>query len=488
MPYRLNTWTGEITPISDYRAGRGAVTVPVQLARHEAEVIAVTPRRDGTFGGAELGDNRPAVSDAPAEPAPQPLPLTDWSLTVDSWTPGPTGLPGDTAHAPIGPVAVTAGDDGALPAWSEINAELADVSGIGTYSTEFQLGSDWEGVTGTYLDLGTAVDTVRVSVNGQELPPINQLDLGHIDIDSYLRPGANTITVRVASTLLNAVRIAPGTQTEERERMAYGLLGPVALRPYAATAPVLTVEAQQRSLPVADGGYNEAEVLVTNASDQAVTAILTAVGADGVTATAPGATAIPAGGSVTVPVAVRNASLDSGSSSLAVTAVASNGLDATANLRLTHSANLALNTELTRYPRITPETTTAQDRFPAHLAVDGSATSYYASWGKSAGQGPTAESPSTFGLDFGAPVTVSSVTVSGRVDGESNLGPRDYAIDVSNDGESWRTVAVADHPAAGGSTSFAPASARYLRLRITDTWDPIRPARNVQISELVVSG
>lgn len=487
VPYRLDTWTGEITPISDYRRGRGTVTVPVQLARHDAEVIAVTPRRDATFGEAAPGAGQPAASDAPSQPAPRPLPLTDWSLTVDSWTPGSTGLPGDTAHAAIGPVAVTAGADGGLPAWSEIGADLADVSGIGTYSTEFYLGPDWDGVTGTYLDLGAVVDTVRVTVNGEELPPINQMDLGHIDIGDYLRPGANTITVRVASTLLNAVRVAPGAQAEERERMAYGLLGPVALKPYAATSPVLTVEAQQRSLPVADGGYNEAEVLVRNASDSPVTAVLTATGADGVMATAPEATAIPAGGSVTVPIAVRNVGIGSGSSTLAVTAVASNGLDATANLTLTHSANLALNTQLTRYPRITPDTTTAQDRFPAHLAVDGSPDSYYASWGKSAGQGPTAGSPSTFGLDFGAPVTFSSVTVAGRVDGESDLGPREYTVDVSDDGVSWRTVAVADHAAAGGTTSFDAVTARYLRLRITDTWDPIRPARNVQISELAVN-
>ncbi|WP_198664195.1 glycosyl hydrolase [Jiangella endophytica] len=484
-PYRLDTWTGEITPISDYRRGQGTVTVDVRLAGHDAEIIAVTPRRDATFRGVTPRDEAPAAASGPA---PQPLRLTDWSLSVDSWTPGPSGLPGDTAHTAIGPVDVTAAEDGALPPWSDLGPDLADVAGIGTYTAEFRLDPDWESVTGAYLDLGTAVDTVRVSVNGRELPPVNQMDPGHVDIGDRLRPGDNTITVRVASTLLNAVRVAPGTETGDRERMDYGLLGPVIITPYAATAPVLTVEAQQRSLPVADGGYNEAEMLVTNASGRPVSATLTATGADGVTATAPGvATSIPAGGSVTVPVAVRNAGLESGTSTLAVTARADDGLEATANLTLTHSTNLALNTQLTRYPRIMPETTTAQDRFPEHLAVDGSPTSYYASWGKTAGLGPTPESPSTFGLDFGAPVTFSTVTVAGRADGASQLGPRDYTIEVSGDGVSWQSVAVADHPAAGGTTTFAPVAARYLRLRITDTWDPVRPARNVQISELVVT-
>ncbi|WP_162606500.1 glycosyl hydrolase [Jiangella asiatica] len=486
-PYRLDTWTGEITPIADYREGPGTVTVPVRLAGHDAEVVAVTPRQDATFGGAAPRNQGPEASAAYSGPAPEPLRLTDWSLSVDSWTPGPSGLPGDTAHMAIGPVEVAATADGALPAWSELGPDLADVSGIGTYSAEFRLDAGWDGVTGARLDLGTVVDTVRVSVNGRELPPVDQMDLRHIDIGDRLRPGVNTITVRVASTLLNAVRIAPGVDTGDRDRMRYGLLGPVTIEPYAATAPVLTLEAQQRSLPVADGGYNEAELLVTNASDRPVSATLTATGADGIAATAAAATSIPAGGSVTVPVAVRNTGLASGTSTLAVTARAGNGLEATENLTLTHSANLALNAQLTRFPRILPETTTAQDRFPEHLAVDGSTASYYASWGKTAGLGPTEANPSTFGLDFGAPVTFSSVTVAGRADGATHLGPRDYTIDVSDDGVSWRTVAVPDHPAAGGTTSFAPVTARYLRLRITDTWDPIRPARNVQISELTVA-
>ncbi|MDW5330751.1 glycosyl hydrolase [Plantactinospora sp. KLBMP9567] len=478
VPYRLDTWTGGITPIPGYRKGRGTVTLPVRLAGHDAMVIAVTARRDTTFPGPAIRDSV-ASGTGPGGLAPQPVRLTDWSLTVDSWTPGPSGLPGDTAHTTIGPVAVPANPDRTLPAWSQLDDDLADVSGVGTYTTRFRLGPDWTRVRGAHLDLGTVVDTVRVNVNGRDLPPVNPMDLGRVDVSAHLRPGDNTITVRVASTLRNAVRVAPGTGAASQPRMDYGLLGPVSIRPYAATAAVLTVEPTQRMLPLAAGGYTEAGMLVTNASNQPVRVNVDATGPIGITATGPPAIVVPAGGSAIIPAAVRNSGPDSGTSVLTVTARASNGLTATTQQWLSHSNNLALNTEGARYPRLIAET--GQDRFPAELAVDGQPGTYYSSWGKSAGQGPTADNPAMFGFDFGAPVSISSVTVGGQ----SDFGVRTFTIEASNDSRSWRTVAtVPGHPSAGGTVSFAAITARYLRLRITDTWDPVRPTRNVQISEV----
>lgn len=42
-PYRLDAWTGEITPMARYRVEKGRVTVRVQLAPEEATLIALTP-------------------------------------------------------------------------------------------------------------------------------------------------------------------------------------------------------------------------------------------------------------------------------------------------------------------------------------------------------------------------------------------------------------------------------------------------------------
>jgi hypothetical protein len=412
--------------------------------------------------------------------------LGDWSLSVDAWGPGASDLPGDTAHTKLGPVTLKAGSDGRLPAWSAItpangySADLKDVSGRGTYTAHVTLGEEWKGVSGASLDLGTPVDTVTVNVNGHELPPLDQADLRHVEVGRYLRPGDNTITVRVASTLLNAVRVAPGTGASSRAPMDYGLFGPVTLTPYAGSSPLLTASALETSLPLAKGGYNRATVLVSNGSDRPAGVTLSASAASGITATPQrGRTTIPAGGSVTMPVDLRDSGVATGTDTLTVTARSDTGLTSTTTVTLRHSDDLALNPGGTPFPRVIADA--SQDRYPAALAVDGSDGTFWVSWGRAAGQGPTVSRPVRYGLDFGAAVDIGSVTVGGR----SNYGPRDYDVQVSSDGRNWRTVAGAtDTPKAGGTTTFTPVKARYLRLDITKSWDATNA--NVQMSGLTV--
>ncbi|GAA1798334.1 glycosyl hydrolase [Actinomadura chokoriensis] len=479
VPYRLDTWTGKITPITDYTSGHGTVTVPVRLAGNDAAVIAVTPRRDGTFTG---HPDRPRHPREHAKAVPDPVRLDAWSLSVDSWGPGPSGLPGDTAHTALGPVAVKAGKDGALPAWSEITpangypVDLEDVSGVGTYTARITLDPGWKGIDAAELDLGTPVDTVRVNVNGHDLPPLDQADLRHVQVGRYLRPGANTITVRVASTLLNAVRVAPGTGASSRTPMDYGLFGRVTLTATGGDRPVLTAEALEPELPLADGGYNRATVLVTNASGRAANVAVAASAAEGISAEPEHrGVRVPARGSVTVPVDLRDTGVASGTSTVEVTARSDAGPSATASVTLRHSDDLALNPGGTPFPRVVADA--GQDRYPAKLAVDGSPSTFWVSWGRAAGQGPTPADPVHYGVDFGAPVEVGSVVVGGR----SNYGARDYAVQVSSDGRTWRTVATAtDTPKAGGTTTFAKVSARHVRIAVTRSWDGI--VANVQMS------
>lgn len=484
VPYRLNTWTGTITPIRDYTTRHGTVTVPVELNGNDAEVIAITPRHDATFTGAAHATAGSGSGSGGA--AAQPVALDHWSLSVDGWTPGKTDLPGDTAHTTLGPVDLAAGSDGTLPAWSHITSDngypvdLRDTSGVGTYTAHVTLGRAWRGVTGAYLNLGTPVDTARVSVNGHRLPSLDQADLRHVEVGRYLHAGANTITVRVASTLINAVRVAPGTGASSRDRMDYGLFGPVTLTPHAGAHPMLTASSLETSLPLADGGYNRADIRIGNTSRHATRVTVTASVPSGITATPPGKrVTIPAGETVTVPVAVRDTGVSDGTSELTVTARTRSGLTAHTTVALRHSADLALNPDGAPFPRVIADA--GQDRYPAKLAVDGSAGTFWVSWGRAAGQGPTADDPVHYGLDFGAPVTVGSVTVGGR----SSYGPRDYDIQVSSDGRHWRTVAHAtDTPKAGATTTFAPVHTRYLRLSVAHSWDHINA--NVQISTLTI--
>jgi hypothetical protein len=124
--------------------------------------------------------------------------------------------------------------DGTLPSWSEITTgpDLGRASGVGTYTATVTMPAGWNRHNGAYLDLGKAVDTVRVEVNGHPVRGINQSDLDRIDLGRRLRPGSNTITVTVSTTLHNAVK-ATGAATYRLPDQRTGLLGPVVLTPYA---------------------------------------------------------------------------------------------------------------------------------------------------------------------------------------------------------------------------------------------------------------
>ncbi|CAM5645868.1 hypothetical protein GCM10010261_20160 [Streptomyces pilosus] len=246
-PYALDAWTGDTVLIGRYRTESARVIVPVSLAPGETTVVAL----DRTVGqsphvtGATMGEvvtvgGEPHVRATrsgtarvtwsggktvevtiPAVPAVQSL--DSWDLSVEDWHRGPDGGRAITRHE----LRVTQ-----LQPWSDIPA-LQDVSGIGTYTTTLQLAD----ADGAYLDLGEVTDTYEVVVNGRTLPPGDQVTR-HLDLGSFVKPGRNTLTVRVATPLRNRLRVTdgyPGQAAEARQR--YGLIGPVRLVPYRQ-APV----------------------------------------------------------------------------------------------------------------------------------------------------------------------------------------------------------------------------------------------------------
>ncbi|GGV42640.1 hypothetical protein GCM10010182_79190 [Actinomadura cremea] len=261
-PYRLDTWTGEISPIASYTEKRGSIEVAAKLAPYDVTVIAVAkkfhggegsrrhavdPKADVRYGddGALLVratdsgrhttrlDNGRTVS-ADTENLSSSQKLTSWLLSAESWTPGATQS--ETTKTTHPDIEVTAKQDGTLPAWSEITAgpDLRKASGVGTYTTTVTLPEEWNKGHGAYLALGRAVDTVRVEVNGRPVGGINQSDINNIDLGDHLRPGPNTITVTVSTTLYNAVKAAGGATYRLPEQRT-GLLGPVVLTPYTDT-------------------------------------------------------------------------------------------------------------------------------------------------------------------------------------------------------------------------------------------------------------
>ncbi|MGO4425665.1 glycosylhydrolase-like jelly roll fold domain-containing protein, partial [Streptomyces sp. MCAF7] len=118
---------------------------------------------------------------------------------------------------------VTLERDGAEPvvrplgSWTDLDPRF---SGSATYTKDITLTrADLDGRR-IHLDLGEVREVARVTVGGAALPPALWAPYT-VDVTDQLRPGVNTIAVRVANTLAN----------ERGKALPSGLLGPVALRP-----------------------------------------------------------------------------------------------------------------------------------------------------------------------------------------------------------------------------------------------------------------
>lgn len=266
-PFLFDTWTGKITPIGEYVKGDSTVTVPVRIAPYDKVIIALTNtgvitgehgdpihspatfavRSDGEVlaTGKQQGLVLRATTDGRyvtelsngAEPVTSvqgiasAIALNNWTLKAQTWTPGEneyTTVKTDLAEFPV-----VAGADGVLPSWREITApsNLTRNSGIGTYTTTFQLPAGWNEADGGYLNLGAVLDSATVTVNGEDVK-VNQSDRSRIDVGQTLRPGANTLTIRVATTMFNAVRSTGDSNYQSPDWQRTGLMGPVVLTPY----------------------------------------------------------------------------------------------------------------------------------------------------------------------------------------------------------------------------------------------------------------
>ena len=229
-PYRLDAWSGRITPIAEYSASAGRVKVRVRLSRDNAELIALSdePHR---FGAAAPAANRKAAG-ADAGGA---IDLTNaqWSLSAEDWQPAhPYADTVGAAAAETRKIPVTVQLDGLKP-WPEIPA-LEHASGIGTYVTSFDMPAGWSSGEVATLSLGEVFDSFTLTVNGKAVP-IDQLS-AEAEVGQYLKPGKNTIAVRVATTLNNRLAKLDDGVAKRGLVQPYGLVGPVVLRPHKEAA------------------------------------------------------------------------------------------------------------------------------------------------------------------------------------------------------------------------------------------------------------
>jgi hypothetical protein len=260
-PYAIDAWTGGITPLGRYDGrAAGLVSVPVAAGAGEAVIIALAAgQRSGSRAAARYAvsaeteiiktqdglrarvtapgtyravlDNGRAAS-ARVSTVPAPPAIGAWAVTIEDWRPAdPGGVEGDAIGTTkvIHSLSLTE-----LASWQHIPG-LEDVSGVGTYTTTISVPDSWPDADGAYLGLGSiGAGSAHVRVNGADLGPVNQIS-PVIDLGKALKPGANVLTVTVATTLMNRLRITrPTVYTQPRQD--YGLIGPVTITPYADAA------------------------------------------------------------------------------------------------------------------------------------------------------------------------------------------------------------------------------------------------------------
>ncbi|HEY3493667.1 MAG TPA: discoidin domain-containing protein [Polyangiaceae bacterium] len=248
-------------------------------------------------------------------------------------------------------------------------------------------------------------------------------------------------------------------------------------------SPAFSVTAEMPQLPLAAGGANIARFRVANLTSHALALEFSALlPAGGASAETPAPLTIAAESSVELPVQLRGLYRTSGAGEYTLEAATLSGVVTTASVTLRFSDDLAQNALGAPFPKLAG---TNQAAFPPSLAQDADGNTFWVSDGTVAGQGPTPTNPVTLTADLGVPSRIASVVMVPRV----NFGPRAYTIEVSNDDVTWSEIANVPNAANGTvTTTFAPVTTRYVRLRMTASYDRIQPPRNVQVASFIVRG
>lgn len=258
-PYLMDAWNGTITPIAEYLQNEdGTVTIPLEFEEDQTMVIALLNDEVAEENGLRVEENYVMESDAKVEydgdsillkateegsytsmlsdgttvlseveALQAAFDIPSWTLEIDSLGKGETEYFTDSVVTKLKPMEVTE-----LRSWRELSDDLEFVSGVGTYSTTITLDKGWEDGAGAYMDLGEIEDTFNVYVNGEVLPVVDANDTV-IDIGKYVHSGENTIEVKVATTIYNAVKgIGGGSEADVNDNGMFGVDGVVTVTPY----------------------------------------------------------------------------------------------------------------------------------------------------------------------------------------------------------------------------------------------------------------
>jgi hypothetical protein len=204
--------TGVMEPAS-FRSTDGRTTVPLHL--EPWGTVFVVFRKAATTPSRTL----PKIVDSPVATVGGP-----WDVTFQADRGAPPKITLDT-----------------LASWSENSDEgVKYFSGAGTYTKTVQAGADWF-VPGTRLslDLGEVKNLAQVIVNGKSLGIVWKTPY-RVDVTGSLKPGANTIEIKVTNPWVNRIIgdrqpnaaktytfTSPKFYKADAKLVPSGLLGPV---------------------------------------------------------------------------------------------------------------------------------------------------------------------------------------------------------------------------------------------------------------------
>lgn len=114
-----------------------------------------------------------------------------------------------------------------LDTWNELEG-LENASGVGTYTTTFELADGYSEGQRVYIHLGHVKDAYGLTINGSQVA-IDQAS-GTAEITDYVHEGENEVEIRVATSMLNAILKSnegilndDGRVLDDRAPSAYGL-------------------------------------------------------------------------------------------------------------------------------------------------------------------------------------------------------------------------------------------------------------------------
>ncbi|KAH7176035.1 hypothetical protein EDB81DRAFT_897022, partial [Dactylonectria macrodidyma] len=232
VPFILDAWTGNASPLLQYTVNDGKLVAPITLASNQTTTIAF-------FKYSGRGSSVSAL------PRPSRNVVTatsghSWDITVNDWQSHSDRYSMKTV------VTQHSFPNSSLAPWKDLDpANLGDTSGTADYVATFETPSTASNQQlGARLHLGPITDSVRLWVNAARVSA-DLTSAGDIvvDITNELAPPGknNEIRIEAASTLYNRVRaekdsiwtfgsaasVAAGAYYEANLPLSYGLVGPV---------------------------------------------------------------------------------------------------------------------------------------------------------------------------------------------------------------------------------------------------------------------